>query len=295
MSFNNKESEKPQGKEISPNSRLLIDNIEKKGQKLREYSPSTTEKILEEICKSFGTELGQAYINTLNGIKLVRLSTPVVLTNEQTNKKTLLQCQYTRFSPFGSSKMLDIYNKNANSKKKLSWADFEVSSHEVTDSHYFPVALHRWQKALYFSVFNLEEKEVMPEKLKPFLIHEYGNFNKKPPYLHVEFKIEPYFVIGNLTENTANIYDKIIFSYPQVDSNHYLNINLALSLYPLDKLNPESLESGGFELKEKDIPFKIETQAFFREIYKISSLVPRTTTIGFINTFLKSECLGRRF
>lgn len=288
-----KESEKPQGKEISPNSRLLIDNIEKKGQKLREYSPSTTEKILEEICKSFGTELGQAYIDTLNGIKLVRLSTPVVLTNEQTNKKTLLQCQYTRFSPFGNSKMLDIYNKNANSKKKLSWADFEVSSHEVTDSHYFPVALHRWQKALYFSVFNLEDKEVMPEKLKPFLIHEYGNFNKKPPYLHIEFSIEPCFVIGNLAEDSAAIYDEITFSYPQTSKTHDLNISQALSLCPLDKLNPESFESSRSKLK--DIPFEIETQAFFREIYKISSLVPRTTTMNFINTFLKSECLGRRF
>lgn len=300
MSFNNKESGRAQGKEIPPHLRLLKTE---EGRQER-YSPSTTEEILEEICASFGTELKEAYIDSVNGVKLVRVSQPVVLTNQQTDKKCLLQCQYTRFSPLFHHKTLDIYNEEKKSEKRLGIEELLAeakkitqgiySPHlEVTKSDYLPVHLHRWKKELYFSVFNLEDKEIMPGKLKPFLIHEGGSFEEKVPSLHIRFNIEPYFVIGNLEKDTTNIYDEITFSYPQTSKSHDLNINQALSLCPLDKLNPELFSSSRSTLK--DPPFKKEYEARFLETYKVPSLIPRTITMGFINSFLKSECLGRRF
>ncbi|PIV00981.1 hypothetical protein COS54_01810 [Candidatus Shapirobacteria bacterium CG03_land_8_20_14_0_80_39_12] len=78
--------------EIGINSRLIrISFQDSRPVEYCQYSPSQTEILLEQITTSFGTELGEAYLNPDNGTKLVRLSRPVVLQIEAQEKEVYLR------------------------------------------------------------------------------------------------------------------------------------------------------------------------------------------------------------
>jgi len=298
---------------VPPHLRLAKENIFEETSELREYSPSTSEVLLEEMCRSFGTELGQAYVNPVGGTKLVRASKPVMVTHDQTGERRLLQSQSTRFSPlwFSRQKVVKVYNQNAEPERKRSWEEVfqeiwsriqerggEKPNHflEVTDRQHIPdVPLHRWPKALYFAVFEIDEKEkVSEEELEPFLIHAVwrfdGRFQGRVPRLSITFNIEPYFVVRGSREPIAKIYDYLSFSFPQISAEHRLNMETALSLHPLNKLDPEKLSSGR---STPEISFK-ETFSGFGAAYRLFSRIPRKITMAAIQKYLEVECLGER-
>jgi len=268
---------------------LKLGDYKKTGQ----YEPSTTELLLEKICRSFGTELLQAYVNPVNGTKLVRESKPTVVEHPN-GKKRVLQFQYTRFSPLRSSRVSEVYNKNRameKGKREIShesvlreiekqhekWNAFEAV---INPKYINNLNLHRWEKELYFAVYDIENKGI-EEKLKPFLIHEHVQFDGKLPQVHITFHIEPFFVIGMMKESTENIYDRLKIDFPQIYAEHRTCIQSALSLHPLDKLRS---------------PEKAFEEDYGRsESYKIHSSIPRELTMGFIAGYLRKFCMDKDF
>lgn len=273
----------------------------------RKYAASTTELFLEEICKSFGTELLQARIDDIRGIgstMLTRVSNPSIIEHPN-GKKKLIQFQYTIFSPLHDySRITEVYNKNRirqKGKRKISresvlkeitkqhekWDSFS----EVTDERYIEyLNLHRWEKGLYFAVYDvdydIEDTEGIEGRIKPFSVHEPFPLNKKLPELYITFYIKPYFVIGNVEENTKDIYDDITIRFPQIENEHNSGIRTALSLHPLDKLDKQkTLVDPNQEIGEERI-FKT---------YKIHSEVPKKLTMGFIRAYLRKFCLDKEF
>lgn len=275
-------------------SRMRIATLE---GKTREYEPSRTELYLENICKSFGTELLQAEINPINGTKLVRLSQPAIV-HHTNGKRRILQTQYTRFSPLHYSEAVEVYNENRarrKGKRKISsvsvheeiarqheeWDVFE----EVTNPDYIAhLNLHRWEKELYFAVYDTEDKR-LEEGLRPFLIHEPVHINGKLPQVHITFHIEPYFVIGQIgliMRHREDISDSIKIDYSQIKAEHRERIGSALFLHPLNNLrNPENV-------------FK-EEYVRFGETYQVHPRVPRELTMGLIAAYLRKLCLDKDF
>lgn len=262
-----------------------------------EYTPSKTELLLEQICASFGTELLQAYLNPVIGAKLVRQSKPTIAQHPD-GKERVLQFQYTRFSPLYASGAVEIYNKNRATRKGKrkreicyasmireiekqheKWNSFE----EVTNSRYIDnLNLHRWQKELYFAVYDIGDKEGIEEKLKPFLIHERVHFDEKLPQVHITFSIKPFFEIGGMRENTHDKYDILNIDFPQADAEHRTCVHSALSLHPLNNLrSPENA-------------FK-EEHGRFGETIQIHSNVSRELSVGLIAGYLRKFCLDKSF
>ena len=79
----------------------------------REYLPSTTELLLEDLCRSWNTSLLPATLGEGNTSKLVRLSQPAVFDEG----KKLLQVQWTRFSPLKSLRAIPTYKHNRKGRK----------------------------------------------------------------------------------------------------------------------------------------------------------------------------------
>lgn len=277
----------------------LYDRIVKDRENNREktYTASTTELLLEQICESFGTELLPAEINDINGTKLVRESRPAIVKHPE-GKKRILQVQYTRFSPLmeNNDKIVEIYNGNRvrqKGKRKISnksalreiweqheeWDAFEI----VTNPRYIDnLNLHRWRKGLYFAVYDVENKERIAEKLKPFSVYEPIEFGKRLPQIHITLNIEPFFLIGIVQENTREVYDNLRIDFPQEEAEHRMRISSALSLHPLTNLkNPENAFKENYER--------------FRKDYKIHSSVPRKLTMGLITAYLRKFCLDKDF
>ncbi len=264
-------------------------------RKTGQYEPSTTELLLEEMCKSFGTGLLQAEVNPINGTKLVRESKPAIVECPK-GKKRVLQFQYTRFSPLYSQRMGEVYNKNLSierGKREISlesvWKKIEKQHEkwdafeEVTNPRYINnLNLHRWEKRLYFAVYDVENEKGIEKRLKPFLIHEHVQFDGKLPQVHITLGIEPFFAIGQWRENTKDKYDRISIDFPQTNAEHRTCINSALSLHPLNNLrNPEQA-------------FK-EDYGRFGENYQIHSDVPRELVMGLIAGYLRKFCLDKDF
>jgi hypothetical protein len=261
----------------------MSERIVKFEKNSRQYTPSTTEVLLEEMCKTFGTELLPAIIDSGSGTKLVRISKPSLIA--QTNRvKKIMQFQYTRFSPVDDSeKMCEVYNSNR--KRKLCiesiWKEIKKKHEkwdcisEVTDNEYIEfLKLHRWKKSLYFAVYDIENEEGIEERLKPFLIHEHIQFDGKLPQAHINFSIKPFFVVKYIRENTKNIYDSLSITFPQTEAEYRSRTNIALSLHPLDNLkSPENAIIRDF--------------GRFGENYQIHSRVPRILTMAFIEKYLK--------
>jgi hypothetical protein len=262
-------------------------------KKTGRYYASNTEVLLEDICKSFGTELMQAYINPINGIKLTRESKPALVMNPD-GKNKVLQFQYTKFTPFFSSKWFDIYKQNRRRKiseegankniekelegKNMDFLDTVIDSHCINN-----LPLHRFQKALYFAVYNLDNKA--PEKLEPFSVYDITRFNGKLPEVHMTLSIEPFFVINQTCENTKQIYDNLRIRFPEADSKHATCTKSALDFHPLYMLDKEKIH--GYP----DSTFESHCEMHAR--YQIHSQVPRELTMGFIHAYLKKFSLDK--
>lgn len=266
-------------------------------RRVGKYSASTTELLLEEICQSVGTELLQAYVNPDNGTKLVRRSTPIIVEHPNGTKR-VLQFQYTKFSPFHSHNWLNIYNKNRSmeprkGKVELAVANREIYSQheewnpfeEVTYRNYIKhLGLHRWEKELYFAVYDVEDDESLEDKLKPFLIHEDSEFNGKLPSIRITFRVSPVFVIGGRGEDRSKIYDSLWVTFPQVFKEHLSGIDTAFNLHPLNKLtSPQEA------FKDNN------SYSGFGFSYKINSLVRRQLTMSAINAYLRKHSLDKSF
>ena len=269
-------------------------------RKTSDYTASTSELLLENICENFGTELAQASINYINGTKLVRLSDPFVIPQDE-GAGYVVQFQYTRFSPMHSharGKLANIYNENRRlHNKKIKLEPQKVLAKilkehdpwdavkEVTDTQYIKyLNLHRWEKAFYFAVYGIQQTDLLDKELKPFLIHEDNfEFANKLPELHITFHIEPYFVIGSTREDTRDIYNSIRIKFPKARQEHRRQIDKALSVHPF---NNQSLSAPKVALKSED------NKAFFA-FYEVHSELESAPVMGFIHSYLKQFCFGK--
>ncbi len=283
-------------------TRTAVEYVSTKDKREREYTPSTTEVLMEDLMRSFGTEMGQAYANYLNGNRLVRLSQPVAVTHKATGKKRVLQAQYTKFSRLGYDHAVGIYNEAANpdpiikgvgelqqaveKRMRRGKERFDPFA-ELTQSQYVPdLHVHRFGKALYFAAFDVEG-DVDPEMVEPFTIHEYGSFAGKLPAIHMEFRTEPWFVRHNISrEDLLGIEDSLVISFPQMGQEHERNMSNALALHPLDKLDRNSLGTIG-------TPFAHQTAGRdFDAMYVLSPTIPRELAMALIGRYLQNALVG---
>lgn len=272
---------------LGNNKRLAITDITEKKTQVREYSPSQTERLLEEICLSFKTELKPAYVNPLNGAKLVRLSKPVILTHKETGGKSLLAMQSTRFSPFfDQNEVARIYNnmdpkKEDSEEETLTEIEEEIRKRDdkdnsfraVTDRNYIPrLSLARWRKEIYFAVFSLDA--VPTEEVKPFMIREYGIGGPGLPDVHLVFRRQPlYLNQGSILNHQRK--DSLSFDFPRISRRHDDALGLASSLLFPDK---QDLKSG----------LTPRTSA----TYDIDPKAPVTRTMAFIQRYLQRITQG---
>lgn len=280
---------------IGENTRSAIIHFPEGKPRTEEYNPSRSEKLLEEICRSFGTELEQAYVDIYNGRKLVRLSKPVVLTNVDTGERNLLVMQSTRFSPFtrDGSKIIEICKNK--SKKKLDdnileeiggkirerdgeWDPFR----EVTDNTFIPdVKLARWRKELYFAIFNLAKGQTIPEDMtRSFLIHEH---RKGTPDIHATFYREPLFVKDGWVEKDKDVRDTLRVDFPKIHSRHNEAMGLALGLHPANAIESEK-QPGKTLFTQEAYPTGFS--------YSLLQDMPINLTMGLIHSYLKRIVLG---
>lgn len=259
----------------------------------REYLPSTTKLLLEEMCQSFGTELLEAQIH-MAAVEslLVRNSKPAVI--KSPTGKRILQFQHTRFSRLhDEDRALDVYIQNRmrhKGKRKISTAtaiDEIYAQHEpwdvakeLTDISYVKdLSLHRWPKGIYVAVYDAPDLKGKDE-LKPFNVYETVEFGGKLPNVHIIFRVEPFFVIGQMRQSTRDIYDTLAIDFPQIRAEHRRNEQTALDLYQLNNLkSPEKAFEHNYER--------------FGESYQIHSQIPREATMGFIQAYLRKFCLNR--
>jgi hypothetical protein len=262
--------------------------------KIKEYNPSTSEELLEQICRSFGTELEKAYVIPYNGTKLVRLSKPVALTNLDTGERNLLVMQSTRFSPFcrDQSKIIELYKNN--SKKKLDdkileeieekikkrdggWDNFK----EITDNMFIPeVALSRWRKELYFAIFNLERNQDIPnEMLKPFIVHEHM---KGIPDIYIVFHRQPQYFKDRRVEKDKDVKDTLYVGFPKIYTRQKEAIESALLIHPIDEIKSE--QSGTTLFTQDGYPKGAS--------YTLSPNVSTNLTMALVQTYIKRLTLG---
>jgi hypothetical protein len=262
--------------------------------KIKEYNPSNSEELLEQICRSFGTELEKAYVIPYNGTKLVRLSKPVALTNLDTGERNLLVMQSTRFSPFcrDQSKIIESYKNN--SKKKLDdkileeieekikerdgeWDHFK----EITDNKFIPnVALARWRKELYFAIFNLDKNQDVPkEMLKPFIIHEHM---KGIPDIYIVFHRQPQYFKDDWVEKDKDVKDALYVDFPKIHKKQGEAMESALLIHPVNRI--EGKQSGTTLFTQDSYPRGAS--------YTLSPDVSTNLTMALIQTHLKRITLG---
>ena len=152
----------------------------------------------------------------------------------------------------------------------------------VTDNAYIDrLGVHRWPKGVYVAVFDLErEPEVTRE---PFHVYDpHANPPHQMPELHIEFQIEPIFVVDGARESTSDLDDRINILYPSMIEGHRQAVKAALSLHPLDNL--KSPEDG----------FAVTGKAGFSEHYRVNVRVPHEQTMGFIGAFLRKRYLAKK-
>lgn len=256
------------------------------------YYPSNSEELLEDICRSFGTTLNEAFID--HGSRhLTRLSKPVVLTSPRTGQRKLFQAQYTRFSPFSrdSAKMAEVYKKNHRVVGKKSdekileemWQELKEKDNlslQVTDAGFnFSVPLARWRKGFYFALFNLFEGEQI-ENPEPFYVFESGQYGLgasqgRRPDLHITFYREPKFIIGQMVESEEDIEDRLYFEWPRTFDEHGLAIRNAGLLHPVTYKNSDSARPS-------------------TNLWCIPASEPVSRVMGFIQAYIRNLTTGAR-
>lgn len=252
--------------------------------------------LLEKVCASFGTQLGEASINPYNGTKLVRIGSPVKVTGSG-GGEYLIQFQLTRFSPVLSEEFHALRRRHLATKLEKD-ADaitgdgldgsLEVEHPkwdqiaEITDTSYFPEeTTFRWKKAVYVAVYALPVGDV-----RPFHIRENDTeLDGKPPTVHLAFNISPRFAGG---QSWDKIMDTLRISYPEIANRHQKSTQTALGLHPLNLLSarPEQ-ESLCIDDRLRNISFSA--------CVEIPSTVCREQTLGWICAYLRHFALGENF
>jgi hypothetical protein len=260
------------------------------------YLSSTSERILERICHSFGTELREGYVSSNITTLLTRMSNPASVTHPDGRIFTV-QFQYTRFSPMDSERHRAVYNRHRSSgkgKRELSEENVDTEIYaqhpkwdtfrEVTDPRYIEhLWLHRWQKTLYLAAYEVKEKK----ELEPFLIHPEAERHGElgTPDLYIIFNIEPIFSSIHSAESRQDIYDHLRISFPKMHETNQSCLASALALHPVDNLKPEP---------NKHIQFK-ETSKGFGCGFDIHCNVSRSLSIGLVAAYFRKFCMDKGF
>ena len=266
-----------------------MDNrIVKHGDREVEYQLSTSERLLEDMCKSFNTELGPAEVNAVSYPLFTRLSFPVAVSHLDGSER-ILRFQLTRFSPLWSRSALDVYDANTGGrvkKEEMDYAELEKeilkqnelwnAVENVTKRGYIDnLHVRRWQEEIYIAVYD-SEKGKAPEN--PFLIHSTEDFRtmklENLPIDHITFTIEPDFVLmrGGQYKSEETV-DRISIRRPK---EHEMLIRT---------LNPITQESNIL------FNFIVSPSTDF----EFDSSVGRLRTMGFIQAYLNQICRGRIF
>ena len=264
-----------------------------KGQS-HNYCSSTSELLLAEICCLFQTELLPAVIEISELVRLCRLSRPTIVRRVD-NRKMLFVCQYARFTPYKSERFWEICEKNIGQEGKTpeKIATQEIVTNTAREDHprqllglaevlkndYYRYAnVFRWPKTICVAVYEYQETG---QPIEPFHIHDIVSFQEELPILYLRFQIEPWFVLGQVGEDTEKIYDSLWVDFPRVISDHQRALNAALSLHPLDNLVSPGQ---GYT--------STPTQGFSARIH---SEIPRKLTMGFIGAYLRRFLQGNEF
>lgn len=273
------------------------------GKAVTMYTPSTSEILLEDLCKKFNTKLLDAELNPVNGYKIVRVSKPVIIDDFMTNRNKLLQCQYTRFEPFFHNRAFKAYKENTKKKNAKKFTeevenDFEKfrarnRCPEVVMNPYYMKELnvHRWGKELYFAVWDVTDdyRGITDDKerqIEPFKVHDVNTiFDNKFADLHMTLSIEPFFVMNQQREDTSKLYDTLRIAFPKTDRTDDVCMRKANNAFPLDKIiinsaDPKSIRS--FE----------QSTNYMTKSHEIHSKVSRSLTMSFIMSYLGHYCLG---
>jgi len=255
----------------------------------KEYEVSTSERLLEEICKSFGTELLPAELNSAG---LVRLSRPVALTHSLTGDRKMFQAQWTRFSPFfyDLNTLIAIYRENADNvgrksdeflrkemferiKEQNKGTENIVYFKSVTDNTHIPdVHVKTWRKGIYFAISDLGEDEDM-SRVKPFFVHDrytWGETGNKTPSVHIVFSIGPEFFSNGYRAEESDRNDQLYIDFPKQFKAHEEALSMGIKLHP---------SSAALEMPK---PVCIE----------IPKSKPRELTMGLIHAYLRNTLTG---
>ncbi|MFH1073430.1 MAG: hypothetical protein V1743_08435 [Nanoarchaeota archaeon] len=269
----------------------------KEGEKRQKkiYTVSTSEQLLEEICESFGTELNHAEVWDEYTAKLVRLSTPVLITHPDGSLR-LLQMQYMQLSPLESSRAAEVYNANLLAKKqdpilpddlrdelkKLVGGELDPFQ-LVTNNVYIQnlaLTVHRFEKMLSFVVYDIANREKLPKHVDPFWVNEPGCFQGEYASVHLTFCIDPIFFINQRVEPNEEVYDRLIVQFPKMFNTHMRCLSTAQAVHPIEE------NRKGRTLLKHDIDTPFRDHA----IYHIHNSVPRELTLGQIQRYLKKLC-----
>lgn len=282
------------------------------GDRSETYHPSSTELLFEALCQHFGASLDNAKLQ-MQGMpadtNLTRLTKAVTIEHPHGSTQ-VVQFQYQRTPPFRSPRALQVYNRNRATKRgrrrarDLSESAFEqeIGRHYVgvdgmlqvvTDPHHVrELSVHRWPKDMYIAVYDLKTQDAgLEQALRPFPIENPRTiFNEEytgSPRLHIHWRREPFFVMqGCVREDTTNLYDELVFSFPQVLADHAESALAASRRQPMERYAmPMSVASVPYAA----YPMVAEAR------YQLHSLLPPEMVMGWLESYLDMACRQERF
>ncbi|MFA5927142.1 MAG: hypothetical protein WCT32_00420 [Patescibacteria group bacterium] len=251
-----------------------------------DYEMSTSEQLLEKICRGLGTDLLSAEIggDTRGSIFLVRRSRPTLITG-QWGEKFMLQFQLTRFSADYSRRFLDVYCRNmgqpdlakTDPNRAEKYVRDERGRRPVVDSvtrsdFYRTAILHRWPKAIYCAIYPVTEAENTLELVQPASIYDPGiSWHGRLAVHHLTLMIEPVFVLGNVAEPRSELSDLLTIRLPEKERVMSMAFRQATESYPIDRLS------------DLEKPFLTDPNSFCVS-YRINAAVPRAMSMGFFQS-----------
>jgi hypothetical protein len=172
-------------------------------------------------------------------------------------------------------------------KDAEEFGDFDLYT-EVMNSSMQNLDLHRFEKALYFVVFDAEDIDKSKE-LEPFTIHDFTREAFKnlgaQPFVWMAFHRPAYFVLHGHRDEIKEPYDSIAIDFPKAYDKHWEAYSKAERSFPMSMLQRFVYNTERYEPKERG----------FGKVYGIDSRLEPVITMGFINQYLKALCLGRTF
>ncbi len=198
------------------------------------YLPTKIEKLTEELCESFGSELLPATDNyPFPGI-LTRPTKPVVVSGLTSSEAAVLAFQYSRFSPFHSARWREIWKTNARKRsvnEESVLRDLEekgLSSKAALEDDIVPfLPLANFREAVYVSVFRLQQFGPEGEtdrgdiQIEPFdIFEEGGNWNGRWSDCFIKYQTAEVFYVRGSREKLKGLKDILDFVFPAVHRRH---------------------------------------------------------------------------